>query len=376
MPNFACHELETLVASAFERAGAPAAHAQLVANHLVEANAIGHDSHGVLRVPQYCRAIECGELVPNASPVLIRETPAGAVMDGRQSFGQVAVAAAMKLTIEKARHNSVAAVTLRNCYHSGRLGAYSTLAADAGMIGIVMVNAGGGGQSVAPFGGSARRLATNPFSIAAPTAGEFPLVLDIATSMAPEGKIRDYSLRSEKLPEGWIVNANGRPSCDPDEFYGPPVGSLLPLGGQAGHKGFGLALMIDVLAGGLSGAGCCRDEVVPARDGVLLIALDVKQFSDETHFYDQVRQMIAYVKSCPPAPGFVEVFVPGEIEFREAQKRRRLGIHVDESIWQQIEFFAGRADAMHSGDSATNGHPATPRTSLSGSPQGLAIRDF
>jgi uncharacterized oxidoreductase len=363
VPTFSCEELESLVVSIFENAGAPPEHARIVARHLVEANTLGHDSHGILRVPQYLRAVENGEVQPCAKPTLVRESLAGAVIDGCQAFGQVAATEAMQLAIDKARHSSIGAVTLRNCYHSGRLGAYSTLAADAGMIGMVMVNAGGGGQSVVPFGGTTRRLATNPFSIAAPTGGEFPLVLDIATSMAPEGKIRDYALRGAPLPSGWIVDANGRPSCDPKDFYGPPAGSLLPLGGPAGYKGFGLALMIDVLAGALSGAGCCRDQVVPARDGVLLIAIDVDQFSERTLFYQQVTDLIAYVKSCPPAAGFQGVFVPGELEYREAQKRRRLGIQVDENIWQEIQAIVNRRGVKLVVDPATNGAPPAMHTS-------------
>jgi uncharacterized oxidoreductase len=357
VPSLTSDQLESIVTLVFERAGAPSSHSQLVARHLVEANTFGHDSHGILRVPQYCEAIESGELMPAARPELVRESPAGAVLDGCRAFGQVAATEAMHLTLEKAGRSGIAAVTLRNCYHSGRLGAYSALAADAGMIGIVMVNAGGGGQSVVPFGGSARRLATNPFSIAAPTSGEFPLVLDIATSMAPEGKIRDHSLRGAKLPDGWIVDSQGRPSCDPSDFYGPPAGSILPLGGPAGYKGFGLALMIDVLAGALSGAGCCRDEKVPASDGVLLIAIDVEQFSDRVAFYEHVSELIAYVKSCPVAPGFPDIFVPGEVEFREAQRRRESGIIIDDHIWQQIEAISRRLGAVLAIEAGSNGAP-------------------
>jgi hydroxycarboxylate dehydrogenase B len=357
VPIFTSKQLESIVARIFEQVGAPPAHAGLVARHLVEANTFGHDSHGVLRIPQYCEAITSGELMPAAKPSLIREGPAGAVLDGCRAFGQVAAAEAMRLAMDKAGGSGIAAVTLRNCYHSGRLGAYTALAADAGMIGIVMVNAGGGGQSVVPFGGSARRLATNPFSIAAPTSGEFPLVLDIATSMAPEGKIRDHALRGAKLPEGWIVDSQGRPSSDPNDFYGPPAGSILPLGGPAGYKGFGLALMIDVLAGALSGAGCCRNEKVPARDGVLLIAIDVEQFSDRVAFYEQVGELISYVKSCPPAPGVPEIFVPGEVEFREAARRRESGIKIDDHIWEQIQAIASRLGVVDTVEPSTNGAP-------------------
>jgi hydroxycarboxylate dehydrogenase B len=357
MPIVDAQHLEAAMTAVFERAGTPAVHARLIALHLLESNLFGHDSHGVLRVAQYCQAIEDGEVDPAAQPRTVRESSSGAVMDGCRAFGQVAATAAMNLAIERASRAGVGAVTISNCYHSGRLGAYSAMAADAGMIGIVMVNAGGGGQSVVPFGGSERRLATNPLSIAAPTSGEFPLILDVATSMAPEGKIRDYALRGATLPEGWIVDAEGRPSCNPQDFYGPPVGSLLPLGGPAGHKGFGLALMIDILAGALSGAGCCREEKVPARDGILFIALDVEQFTDRVRFYQQVGELVAYVKSSPPAPGFTEVFVPGELEFREAQQRRKQGIPIDDNIWQRFNALAGRLGVANLFEAASNGHP-------------------
>jgi uncharacterized oxidoreductase len=275
-------------------------------------------------------------------------------MDGRLGFGQVAATEAMNRAVDKARQNGVAAVTVRNCYHSGRVGAYAKMAADAGLIGMVMLNAGGGGQTVTPFGGAARRLATNPFSIAAPSAGEFPLVLDIATSMVPEGKVRDYALRGALLPEGWIVDAQGRPSCDPQDLYGPPPGAILPLGGSAGHKGFGLALMIDVLAGALSGAGCCRAGDVPARDGLLLVALDIEQFAGASIYFAQVAELVSYVKSCPPAHGFEGVFVPGELEYRQAQHYAQTGIPVNDEVWRAIREIATRHNISIDADPAAS----------------------
>jgi uncharacterized oxidoreductase len=358
VPIFAPELLESLVASIFEKAGATEQHGRQVAHHLVESNVIGYDSHGVLRVPQYCDAIVTGELRPDVKPTVVNENHASALLDGHQGFGQVAAEQGMAIAIEKAKRYGTAAVTVRNCYHSGRLGAYSELATRAGMIGIVMVNAGGGGQAVVPFGGSERRLATNPLSIAAPTDGDFPLVLDIATSMAPEGKIRDYAFRNAPLPEGWIVDSEGRPSRNPHDFYGPAPGSILPLGGTSGHKGFGLAFMVDILAGALSGAGCCSDQIVPAKDGVLLLALNIDQFAGRAAFCSQVNELIAYIKSCPPAPGFSEVFVPGEPEFLCAQERRAHGVPVDERIWRQIEQIIERLGIGYKVDAGTNGLPA------------------
>jgi uncharacterized oxidoreductase len=306
----------------------------------------------------------------------MRESVAGAVLDGQQGFGQVAAHHAMGMAIDRAGSVGVSAITLQNCYHSGRLGVYALQASKAGMIGMVMVNAGGGGQSVAPFGGMERRLATNPFSIAVPSGGDFDPFLDVATSMAPEGKVRDYYRRGEALPTGWIIDSEGRPSSEPQDFYGPPAGAILPWGGSVGYKGFGLAFMIDILAGALSGAGCCGPERVPARDGVLFIALDVEQFVSPAEFSRQIQRLIDHVKSCRPAPGGAEVFVPGELEHLESIKRRKSGIEVDETTWREINALAHRygvtisldgEDELPIGHLADDGAASTVSTDASAS---------
>ncbi len=213
------------------------------------------------------------------------------------------------------------------------------MSADSEMIGIMMVNAGGSGQSVAPFGGINRRLATNPISIAIPTGKKEHIVLDIATSGISEGKLRAIHRKGEKVPEGFLIDYNGNPTTDPNDFCGPPEGALLPFGGIAGHKGFGLGLCIDILAGGLSTAGCCRADAPkePLSDGVLIIVINIQQFTPLDIFYDRIIQLIEYVKSSPEAFGFDEVLVPGELEFREREKRLNNGILIDETIWSQIK---------------------------------------
>lgn len=336
MPRFSAAELERFSTALFESAGVPSPEAQIVAGHLVEANLGGHDSHGILRIPQYVDAVRCGRVKLGVRPKILSEADSTLTLDGQLGFGQVAAREAMDLAIGKARRSGISAVTLRNSYHSGRIASYTCQAADAGMIGLVMVNAGGGGQSVAPHGGLERRLATNPISIAAPANEDYPVFLDIATSVAPEGKVRDYFQRGQSVPMGWITDDKGRPTTDPGKFYGVPGGALLPLGGAAGYKGFGLGFMIDVIAGGLSGAGTCRANAPEPRDGLFLMAIDIDRFLPRPLFYDQVAQLIAHVKSCPPAPGFTEVFVPGEVERREEARRRREGIEIDDKTWDLI----------------------------------------
>jgi uncharacterized oxidoreductase len=267
---------------------------------------------------------------------VVQQSPAGALVDGQLAFGQVVAAEAMQLAVEKARINSVCAVSVFNSNHVGRLASHTLLAARQGMIGILTVNAGGSGQLVAPFGGIAPRLATNPVSIAVPASGDASLVLDIATSVAPEGKLRAYRQRGHRVPEGWIIDSAGTPTTDPADFYGPPSGALLPLGGAAGHKGFGLAFMFDILAGALSGAGCSRLNAQPAGDGLFLMAIDVRQFTAIEHFHEHVAGLVQHVKSSPPAHGFQEVLVPGEYEQRQERTRRENGIEIEDATWIEI----------------------------------------
>lgn len=330
-------KLNELVTKAFINAGVPLEHAEIVSDHLVASNLAGHDSHGVMRIVQYLAAVKSGEINPTTRPSVLSDSPSGASLAGNRAFGQIAGHDCMALAIEKAREMGVAAVTVSNCYHSGRIGTYAEQAAAAGMIGIILVNAGGGGQWVAPFGGAAGRLGTNPIAIGAPSGGKYPIVLDIATAVAPEGKVRDYRNRQKEVPAGWILDHQGRPTTNPNDLYEPaPGGSLQPLGGSAGYKGFGLSVMIDILAGGLSGAGCCRAEEVAASDGITMLAIKIENFAAAGSYYDQVKALVEHLKSCPPAPGFQEVFVPGEHEFLRREQRLAEGIEVDDVTWTAL----------------------------------------
>lgn len=342
MPIIDSKKLKEISTSIFEAVGTPLENARWVADHLVQSNLSGHDSHGVIRVGQYVRAVDEGDVNPNAFPTCVRENATCASFDGQSSFGQVAVNTALDWAMKRATQNGSASVTVNNCYHSGRLGAYTSRAAQSGLVSIMMVNAGGGGQWVTPFGGKAGRISTNPISIGAPSPSEYPLVLDIATSVAPEGKVRGHHQNGKKIPEGWIVDGDGKPTDDPQSLYNKPPGALLPMGGEVGYKGFGLAVMIDVLAGALSGAGCCSSTNVSPQDGIFLLVLDPKRFTDHQGFSQQVGGLIEHIKSCQTAPGFDEVFLPGELEHRTEQNRLREGIPLDEGTWAGIKQLADR----------------------------------
>ena len=330
------HILHAFVQDVLRAKGASTSNAQVVTDHLINANLAGHDSHGAMRLYQYITAIESGELIPDTQPQVVRALPSGGMVDGQRTFGQVAADFGTLLAIDKARETGVGAVSVRNCYHSGRIATYPLLASSHNMVGIAMANAGGGGQWVAPFGGLERRLGTNPISIAAPSNGKFPVCLDIATSTTPEGKIRDYLQRGKSVPKGWIIDSAGQTITDPQDFYDSP-GAILSLGGlTSGHKGFGLSFMVDILAGALSGAGCCRPDVPTSLDGIMLLVIDVEQYSPLADFRDQVLTLVNHVKSSKPAPGFEQVLVPGEWEYRCQMDRLRDGICIPNPVWKNF----------------------------------------
>ena len=346
MPIFTAEELKEIAIDTFERLDVPSAEAGIVADHLVEASLSGVDSHGVLRIPQYSEYIRQGRIVSGVEIEITQDTPSSALVNGNHGFGQIVVKKAMDLAVNKAKEFTISAVGVHNCSHTGRLGSYTVAATQEDMIGIIMVNAGGCGQQVAPFGGIGRRLATNPFSIAVPTGGEIPIVLDMATSMAPEGKVRDLHNKGERLPEGWIIDADGNPSTSTADFYEFPHGALLPFGGVLGHKGFGLSLIVDILAGGLSTAGCCHPDMPldPHTDGAFICVIDIQKFTPLKTFYPQVQQLVEHVKSSPTAPGFDRIFVSGEPEALTREKRLKEGIFVNDVLWQKIQ-------SIHTSDS-------------------------
>jgi uncharacterized oxidoreductase len=325
------------VAGIFQARGATPGESAIVAEHLVDAEACGVTSHGLIRVPQYVQALANDTIRSGVEARIRTEAISAATVDGQHGFGPVMARRAMDLACDIAARTGVGAVTLVNCGHTGRLGHYTEQATRRGMAGLMMVNAGGHGQWVAPFGGTAGRLSTNPFSIAVPGSDEGALLLDIATSVAPEGKIRASLSAGQAIPEGWVVNGRGEPTTNPAELYGPPRGALLPFGG---HKGYGLAMLVEALAGGLSGAGCCYDADAPMSgktDGVFQLAVRVEAFCPLETFRQTIGQLLGHVKSSPPAPGVTEVLTPGEHEARTRKQRLRDGIPVADAVWHAVE---------------------------------------
>jgi uncharacterized oxidoreductase len=336
MPTFAAADLEQLASQLLQGAGTPPELAAIVADHLIEANLAGHDSHGVLRVLQYVDFIENGHIQPAGHARVLERFTAGAVIDGCHGLGQVIGREATLLAIEIAQESGIGGVTVRNCHHTGRIGTYTLSIAEAGMIGMCFVNSGGGAQAVPPFGGLKRRLSTNPISISAPQTDGPPLVLDMATTVAPEGKVRAKFQAGKPAPDGWLVDAEGRPTNDASQLYADPPGALVPLGGPVAYKGYCLALMIDILAGVLTGAGGCAPDRAYPGDGLFVMAIDVAKFQPLADFSQRVRDLAQYMQATPTMPGVDRVLVPGEIELQRKAARLRDGVYVEDGTWNLL----------------------------------------
>lgn len=318
----------------FVAAKVPADESEVVAHSLVDANLCGHDSHGVIRVPQYVGFVREGKLTAGVSLEILKETPAIIAADGSWGLGQVQAYRLLNRLLPKAKQVGIAGGTLRQCGHIGRLGEYAEWAAEHELALFATVNSHGSGQRVVPPGGTKGRLSTNPICFGAPTPTN-PLVLDFSTSACAEGKIRVAFQKGESVPPGWILNAAGEPTTDPGDLYTDPPGSMLPFGGPHAYKGFGLSFMMDALAGGLSGGDCTRPDrpMLGRGNCVVFVLWDVDAFGGPDHFLDAVGGLTEYVRNTPRAAGVTEITLPGDPERLTRQKRQADGIPIPDGTW-------------------------------------------
>jgi uncharacterized oxidoreductase len=324
--------LKQLVRRYFQRAGSADAEAERIGHYLVEANLAGHDSHGVIRVPSYVSWARAGQVVPNQHLRTVTENDAFAVVDGQFGFGQVIGEEATRLGIAKAAKGGAAVIALRNSGHLGQIGMWALMAADAGQLSLHFVNTSGAGILVAPTGGISRRLSANPIAAGVPVRGGRPIVLDISTSTVAEGKVRVALNKGVPVPDGCLIDPQGRPTNDPKTFYGPPPGAILPFGG---YKGYGLGLIAEMLAGALTGGSCSNPKEKRVVNNMLSVYLSPKFFVTEEEFYAEVDRFVAYVKSSEKASPTSEILMPGEPEDRN-RRERAAGVELDATTWQQI----------------------------------------
>jgi LDH2 family malate/lactate/ureidoglycolate dehydrogenase len=338
MPSIPAPALTEFACRLFTASGVPADDAEVVARSLVGSNLRGHDSHGVMRIPQYLGFLERGEYAVGVSLKVDRETPGLLVCDAQWGLGQVQANRLLKQILPKAEILGLAAGTMRNCGHIGRLGEYAERAAEAGMILIATVNNGGSGQRVAPPGGIEPRLGTNPLCVAVPTLlADAPIVLDFGTSVAAEGKVRVHQISGRPVPDGWLLDSQGQPTNDPSVLYRSPPGSILPLGGEQSYKGFGLALILDLLAGGLSGGECSHPAAPPVRgNNVFFLVIAPGLFAGDDRLRGQASNLADYIRATPRHSGVESILLPGDPERAMLDIRTRQGIPLDLNHWQML----------------------------------------
>ncbi len=319
--------------------GAPAGHAGIVADHLAQASLAGYDSHGFIRLPQYLKEIEEGVVDPRAEPEVVGSHGAILQIDGHSTFGQVVATRAAEMAIEKARDHGVSLVSMGNLTHTGRIGAYPEMAAAAGLAAIMFTGwAGKPWAPLVPHGGREGRLGSNPLAMAFPHAEDAPVLLDISTSIASEGKIRVYRNKQQELPDNWIIDRHGVPSRNPNDFY--EGGAQLPLGGvQGGYKGYALSVMIALFGGLLGQIAVPQGKTYMAEmfEGSAILAIDIGRMAPLETIRAEVQQLKKYLKDTPPMEGSGGVFFPGERSANTRSERLARGIPVDPATWAQVE---------------------------------------
>ena len=315
--------------------GSDAEALDLVVDNLLEANLRGHDSHGIGMLPRYADAFLEGGLRPDARPVMRLDHGALIALDGQAGFGQVVGRDAMRIAIGRARAHGSCIMALANAHHLGRIGAWAEMAIDAGLISVHFVNVISR-PIVAPWGGGDGRFGTNPFAVGIPVPGGDPVVLDMATSVVAQGKVRVAYNKGEPLPAGQLLDDRGHPTLDPRYGVAEPLGALRTFGE---HKGFGLALVCELLGGALAGALAVHGPAGGERrvlNGMLSIVFDPAKLAQGDSFASEMHAFLEWVKASPAQPGFDRVRIAGEPE-RETRARRVVdGLPIDATTWQEL----------------------------------------
>jgi uncharacterized oxidoreductase len=355
VPTFEPTELEGFAAKLLSAGGVSEIEATSVAASLIGANLRGHDSHGVMRIPYYLGQIERGELKPGAELTIRRLAESIVVADGNWGFGQTQATRLTDRLIRMARTSGVAIGTIAQCCHIGRLGEYCETAASAGLVSMLMVNTHGAARRVAPPGGIAPRLGTNPIAFGIPHDAA-PLVVDFGTSATAEGKVRVKKIAGEPCPDGWLIDSHGRPTNDPNSLYSDPPGTILPMGGPQAYKGFALGLVVEIFAGALSGGVCIREKPInPIGNCVFMQIIDPAALGGAEHFAREVDALLQFVRDCPREAGVREpgclpgeatsndeITLAGDPERRMLDARSRDGIPLDEGNWTALVAVARR----------------------------------
>jgi L-2-hydroxycarboxylate dehydrogenase (NAD+) len=341
--------IESFIQDVFTHLDVPEADAAISAKVLITSDLRGIDSHGVGRLKYYYDRIVSGRHQPETHIEVVKETETTALIDGHHGMGHVTSYRCMQMAIEKARQYGLGAVSVRNGTHFGIAGFYSLMAAEAGMIGLTVTNAR---PSIAPTLGTEPMLGTNPIAFAVPTDLPYPFCLDMATAICQRGKV-EVAARAEKpVPEGWVIDSEGHPLTDPEDIlkrFDKGSAALLPLGGAgeefAGYKGYGLAVLVELLSSALSGGPFMKDlsgfgpngEARPYMLGHFFLAIDVAHFLPLETFRTIAGSMMRALQASHKAPGEDRIYVAGEKEYEHEQQRREAGIPVNENLKAELQ---------------------------------------
>jgi LDH2 family malate/lactate/ureidoglycolate dehydrogenase len=335
------HDLIQACERLLKKAGVPSDQAAVIAQIVVEADLRGIESHGVLRLPAYIHRVMAGTMTAKTEPRILRERGASLLLDAQHGFGQIVGVHAMNEAMSRAEKYGTGLVAVRNAGHFGVAAYYAMMALPHKMIGMISANAA---PSMAAWGGTIPLLGTNPICVAVPTGGDVDIVLDMASSVVARGKIRLAVNKGEKIPLGWALDAQGLPTEDPAAAM---KGTLLPIGGP---KGYGLALVVDVLAGVLTGSKfgshiASTDELnSQVSAGFVVQAVDIAAFAEPAKFEKDIQSMIAEIRNSPRASSVERIYLPGEIEWLKKQERLERGIPVPDGLLQKLNQLADELD--------------------------------
>ena len=332
---FQQHSLARAIEAIAAAGGSEPAEAKLVAENLVTANLVGHDSHGIGMMPRYVEALLEGGLHPNRKVEVKLDGGSLLALDGGAGYGQSIGLQATRLAIERAQQHGVAIVALGNSHHLGRIGHWAEMAVAQGLVSIHFVNVQSFAR-VAPFAGADRRFGTNPVCIGIPLPGEAPFLLDMATSAVAQGKLRVAHNKRAKIPHGWLIDDQGNPTDDPRWGVIAPLGAMSCFGE---HKGYGLAVACELLGGALTGGGVTDHDNKTKRrvlNGMISIVLDPAQLGTQDAFKKDAKSFLRWLRESRTAPGHDRVRIAGEPEREYRAQREREGIPVDDETWNEI----------------------------------------
>jgi LDH2 family malate/lactate/ureidoglycolate dehydrogenase len=337
--RYAGAALSAFAARALGAAGLPERDAAVVADLMVKADLRGADGHGIFRLPHYVKRIRAGGVNAYPSIRVVREQAASALVDGDNGMGQLVMSFAARLAIEKASRTGVGWVGVRGSNHAGPAALYAMMPLERDMIGIYF--AVGNANHVAPFGGVEPLLSTNPIAVAIPADAQAPVVLDMATTIAAFGRVKTARQRGERIPEGWLIDAEGQPITDP---HRAEEGTLLPIGG---YKGYGLALVIGFLSGTLNGAAHGRDVIDFNSDltsatntGHAIMALDVAGFGPIEEFKRRTDAVVRDIRASRKSPGVARIWLPGEQSHAIREERTAQGVPLHPELVKALRSLA------------------------------------